>query len=70
MDDEDDNDDEDDDNIYDDDDYHCYDYPNSDINSLWVKTSFGCNAQYDQYKNKKQILTAMQKDNESRITRA
>ena len=42
--------------------------PNSDINSLWAKTSYGCNIQYDQYKNAKQVLTAIQKDNESRIT--
>ena len=42
--------------------------PNSDINSLWPQTSFGCNIQYDQYKNTKQVLTAIQKDNECRIT--
>ena len=38
--------------------------PNSDINSLWAKTSFRCNVQYDQYKNTKQVVTAIQKDNE------
>ena len=42
--------------------------PNSDINLLWTQTSFGCNIQYDQYKNTKQVLAAIQKDNESRIT--
>ena len=42
--------------------------PNSDINSLWAKTSYDYNIQYDQYKNAKQVLTAIQKDNESRIT--
>ena len=42
--------------------------PNSDINSLWAQTSIGCNNQYDQYKNTKQVLTAIQKDNENRIT--
>ena len=42
--------------------------PNSDINSLWAKTSLGCNVQYDQYRNTKQVLTAIQKDNERRIT--
>ena len=41
---------------------------NSDINSLWVQTSIGRNIQYDQYKNKKQVLTATQKDNKNRIT--
>ena len=33
--------------------------PNSDINSLWARTSIGCNMQYDQYKNTKQVLTAI-----------
>ena len=42
--------------------------PNFDIYSLWAQTSIGCNIQYDQYKNTKQILTAIQKDNENRIT--
>ena len=42
--------------------------PNSDINSLWAQTSIGCNIQYDQYKNTKQVLTVIQKDNENRIT--
>lgn len=41
---------------------------NSDINSMWAKTSFGCIVQYDQYKNTKQVVTAIQKDNESRNT--
>ena len=39
--------------------------PNSDINSLWTQTSIGYNIQYDQYKNTKQVLTAIQKDNEA-----
>ena len=42
--------------------------PNSDINLLWTQTSFGCNIQYDQYKNTKQVLAAIQKDNKSHIT--
>ena len=41
---------------------------NSDTNSLWAKTSYACNIQYDQYKNTKKVLNAIQKDNESRIT--
>ena len=44
--------------------------PNSDINLLWTQTSFGCNIQYDQYKNTKQVLAAIQKDNESRMAMA
>jgi len=40
---------------------------NSDINLLWAQTSTGCNVQYDQYKNTKQVLTAIQKVNESHI---
>ena len=42
--------------------------PNSDSNSLWAKTSCGCNIQHDQYMNAKQVLTAIQNDNESHIT--
>ena len=42
--------------------------PNSDINLLWTQASFGCNIQYDQCKNTKKVLAAIQKDNESRIT--
>ena len=42
--------------------------PNSDINSLWAQTSIGCYIQYDLYKNTKQVLTAIQTDNENRIT--
>ena len=42
--------------------------PNSDINILWSQTSLGCNVQYDQYQNTKQVLNAVQKDNEMRIT--
>ena len=37
--------------------------PKSDVNSLWAQTSFGCNIQYDQCKNTKQVLTAIQKYN-------
>ena len=33
--------------------------PNSDINLLWTQTRFGCNIQYDQYKNTKQVLAAI-----------
>ena len=42
--------------------------PNSDIHSLWAKASYGCKIQYDQYKNAQQVLIAIQKDDESRIT--
>ena len=42
--------------------------PNKDINSLWAQTSFGCNIQYDQFQNTKQVLNAIQKDNEARIS--
>ena len=34
---------------------------------LWVATSNGTNIQYDQYKNAKQALTAIQKDHEDSI---
>ena len=42
--------------------------PTSDITSLWAHTRIGCDIQYDQYKNTKQVLTAIQKDNKNRIT--
>ena len=35
--------------------------------SLWTATSNGTNIQYDQYKNTKQVLTAIRKDHEDRI---
>ena len=41
--------------------------PNTDINALWSLTSSGCNIQYDQYRNTKQVLTAIRDDNEDRI---
>ena len=41
--------------------------PKTDINALWFLTSSGCNIQYDQYRNTKQILTAIQNDYEDRI---
>ena len=43
--------------------------PNTEINSLWVESSFGCNIQYDHIQNTKQVLNAIQKDNENRIRR-
>ena len=42
--------------------------PNSNMNTLWAQTSSGRNVQYDQYQNTKQVLAAVQKDNEVRIT--
>ena len=41
--------------------------PSKDINSLWAQTSFGCNIQYNQFQNTKQVLNAIKKDNEARI---
>ena len=41
--------------------------PNSDINHLRARTSTGCNIQYHQYHNIKQVLNAVQTDNEIRI---
>ena len=41
--------------------------PNSEINALWSRTSSGCNIQYDQYRNTKQVLNAVQTENEDRI---
>ena len=41
--------------------------PNSDIDTLWAQTSTDCNVQYHQYQKTKQVLTAVQKDNEKRI---
>ena len=40
---------------------------NNDIDALWSRTSSGCNIQYDQCRNTKQVLTANQDDNEDRI---
>ena len=34
---------------------------------MWAATSNGSNIQYDQYRNTKQVLTAIQKDHEDRI---
>ena len=41
--------------------------PNPDISSLWAATSNGTNIQYDQYRNTKQVLTAIRKGHEDRI---
>ena len=41
--------------------------PNNDIGALWSRTSSGCNIQYDQYSNTKQVLNVDQNDNEDRI---
>ena len=41
--------------------------PNNDNNALWSCTSSGCNIQYDQYRNTKQVLVAIQNDPEDRI---
>ena len=41
--------------------------PNSGINALWSISSIGCNIQYDQFCNAKQVLYAIQNDNEDRI---
>ena len=41
--------------------------PNSDINVLWSSSSIGCNIQYDQFRNTKQVLNAIQHGNEERI---
>ena len=41
--------------------------PNSDIHFLWSSSSVGCNIQYDQFRNTKQVLNAIQNDNEVRI---
>ena len=40
--------------------------PNPDINLLWSSSSVGCNIQYDQFRNTKQVLNAIQNDNEDR----
>ena len=42
----------------------CKSSPNSDINALWSSSSIGCNIQYDQFPNTKQVLNAIQHDNE------
>ena len=41
--------------------------PNSDSNALWSNSSIGCNIQYDQFGNTKQVLNGIQNDNEDRI---
>ena len=41
--------------------------PSTDINALWSLTSSGCNIQYDQYRNIKQVSTAIQNVKEVRI---
>ena len=41
--------------------------PNFDINALWSSSSIGCNIQYDQFRNTKQVLNAIQHDKEERI---
>ena len=41
--------------------------PKPDSTSLLAATSNGTNIQYDQYKNTKQVLTALRKDHEDRI---
>ena len=41
--------------------------PNSDITDLWEKTSHHTNIQYDQYRNSKQALKAIQTKHEVRI---
>ena len=46
---------------------HALKSPNNDINALWFRTCSGCNIQYDQYRNTKPVLSAIQNDNEDRI---
>ena len=41
--------------------------PNTDANALWFLIGSGCNIQFDQYRNTKQVLTAIRNDNEDRI---
>ena len=41
--------------------------PNSDVNALCSSSSIGCNIQYDQFRNTKQVLNAIQHYNEERI---
>ena len=41
--------------------------PNSGTHSLWSRTRYGCNIQYDQYRDTKQVLTAVQNDNKECI---
>ena len=41
--------------------------PKSDINFLWSSSSVSCNIQYDQFRNTKQVLNAIQNDNKDRI---
>ena len=41
--------------------------PNLDINAVWAATSNSSNIQYNQYKNTKQVITAIQQDHEDRI---
>ena len=41
--------------------------PNSDINTLWSSSSVGCNFQYDQFRNTKQVFNAIKHANEEGI---
>ena len=41
--------------------------PYNDSSALWSRTSSGCNIQYDQYRNNKQLLAAVQNAHEDRI---
>ena len=41
--------------------------PHSEINALWSLTTSGWNIQFDQYRNTKQALNAIQTENEGRI---
>ena len=41
---------------------------NSDINLLWSSSSVGCNIQYDQFRNTKQVLNAIQNDKKIEFT--
>ena len=41
--------------------------PHLEIKAMWAATSNGSNIQYDQCRNTKQVLTAIQKDHEARI---
>ena len=42
--------------------------PSSDINLFWSSSSVGCDIQYEQFRNTKQVLNAIQSDNEDRIS--
>ena len=41
--------------------------PNFDINALLSSSRIGCNIQYDLFRNTKQVLIAIQNDNEEHI---